>query len=160
MRLKKVFIIVIAALFLLATPVAADTPTVSDVSKGLVCQCGCNMVLLNCSHVECGSRNAMTALIQEKIDQGQSEEEIVQFFVTQYGEQVLAAPTKKGFNMTAWLLPPIAILFGGGTIYAVLRKWVKRGRIPQTIPMADEGDDEYQRQVEKELKEYTDRGFR
>ena len=154
----------IALLFFLlsASPARAESATVSDISKQLICQCGCTMVLSNCSHAECASREAMTTLIGQKLAQGQSEEQIIQSFVAQYGEQVLASPPKRGFNLTAWVTPFAALLFGGGVIYIALREWVRRGRRPQTNVMAEaeESDREYQRRLEKELKEFTERGFR
>jgi len=161
MGLKKLGIALLIIL-LSASPARADSPTVSDISKQLICQCGCNMVLLNCSHAECMVRDAMTTLIGQKLAQGQSEEEIIQFFVAQYGEQVLAAPPKRGFNLVAWVLPFAAILGGGGVIYIALRVWVRRGRQSQTSALAEaeEGDEEYQRQLEQELEEFTGRGFR
>ncbi len=161
MGLKKLAIILL--LFLLfASPVRADSATVSDISKQLICQCGCTLVLANCTHSECMSRDTMTTLIKQGLAQGQSEEQIIQFFVAQYGEQVLASPPKRGFNLVAWLLPFAAILSGGGVIYIALKVWVRRGRQSQTSAMAeaDEKDEEYQRQLKKELEEFTGRGFR
>ncbi len=163
MGLKKLFITLILSLVLLpVTPVMAESTTVGDISKQLICQCGCSMVLSNCTHSECMVRDTMTALIEQKLAQGQSEEEIIQFFVAQYGEQVLAAPPKRGFNLVAWVLPFAAILGGGGVIYIALRVWVRRGRQSQTSALAEaeEGDEEYQRQLEQELEEFTGRGFR
>jgi cytochrome c-type biogenesis protein CcmH len=160
---KKLFIALFLGLvFLPVTPVMADSITVSDISKQFICQCGCNMVLLNCSHAECGSREAMTTLIKQQIAQGQSEEQIIQFFVAQYGEQVLAAPPKRGFNLMAWGLPFAAILAGGGIIYLALKKWVRQGRRPQTSAAAEaeEGDEEYRRRLENELEEFNERSFR
>ncbi len=140
----------------------ADSETVSDISKELVCQCGCIMVLSNCSHAECMVRDTMTTLIEQKIAEGQSKEQIIQFFVAQYGEQVLASPPKRGFNLVAWVLPFVAILGGGGVVYLALRTWVRRGKSHQTdaVTKAEEGDEEYQRQLDKELEEFDERGFR
>ncbi len=108
------------------------------------------------------SREAMTALIEQKLAQGQSEEEIIQFFVAQYGEQVMASPPKRGFNLVAWILPFAAILGGGGVIYFAVKAWVRRGEEHQTDAETEveEGDEEYQRQLEEELKEFTERSFR
>ncbi len=160
---KKLFIILFLGLvFLPVTPVMADSTTVSDISKKLICQCGCTLVLANCTHSECMSRDTMTTLIEQKLAQGQSEEQIIQFFVAQYGEQVLASPPKRGFNLVAWILPFAAILAGGGIVYLAIKKWLWQGRQSQVsvVPEAEEGDDEYQRRLENELKEFTDRSFR
>ncbi len=146
---------------LLVSPVRADSPTVSSVSKELICQCGCTLVLANCTHDECMSRDTMTTLLKQKLAQGQSEEQILQFFVAQYGEQVLASPPKRGFNLTAWILPFAAILGGGGIIYISLKKWVKRGKQSQaSVETEEEEDEKYRHQLEKELDDFTEEGFR
>ncbi len=161
MGLKRFGIALLIAL-LFVSPARADSTTVSDISKQLICQCGCTLVLANCTHEECMSRDTMTTLIEQKLAQGQSEEQIIQFLVTQYGEQVLASPPKRGFNLVAWLLPFAAILGGGGVIYIAIKKWVWQGRQSSTTAkaVAEEGDEEYQRRLEKELDEFTERGFR
>ena len=161
MGLKKLGITIL--LFLVfASPVMADSISVGDIAKQLICQCGCNMVLSNCTHAECGSRNAMTASIEQKLAQGESQQEIIQSFVAQYGEQVLASPPKRGFNLIAWALPFVAILGGGGIIYIALNKWVSRGKSRQTSAVTgdEQEDKKYRRQLEKELEEFTGRGFR
>ena len=162
MGLKKKFGIALLVLLLSASPARAASATVGDISKQLTCQCGCTMVLANCNHDECMSQDMMTTLIEQKLAQGQSEEQIIQPFVAQYGEQVLAEPLKRGFNLVAWVLPFVAILGGGGVIYIALKAWVRRGKVDRTNTMteAEEGDDKYQRQLEEELKEFTERSFR
>lgn len=150
-------------IFILSTfPVKAAAEATGDIAKQLICQCGCTLVLSNCAHAECGARDAMTSLIEQKLSEGQSEEQIIQSFAAQYGEQVLATPTKRGFNLTAWLTPFAAILAGGGVIYIAMRKWVKRGRHYQSGVMAEakENDEEYRFRLAKELKDFTDRSFR
>lgn len=74
---------------LLAACTGSDAILVSNISEELICQCGCAEVLSNC---ECSMADEMTALIEQKQAQGQSKEQIIQSFVDQYGEQVLAAP--------------------------------------------------------------------
>ncbi len=147
---------------LFASPVRAESATVSDISDQLICQCGCTLVLANCTHSECMSRDTMTTLIEQKLSQGQSEAQIIQSFVEQYGEQVLASPPKRGFNLTAWILPFAAILGGGGIIYMAVRKWVWQGRQSATTAEVEveESDEEYRRQLEEELEEFTGGSFR
>ena len=154
----KLSIILLLAVFSLS-PGRANAATVSDISRQLICQCGCNMVLLNCSHAECASREAMTTLIEQKTSQGQTEAQIVQFFVDQYGEQVLAAPPKQGFNLMAWVTPFAVLLLGGGVVYVSLKKWLRRGRQIGVVAEVEESD-EYWSQLEKELAEFSDRSFR
>ena len=161
MWLKRAGIILFIML-LFVSPAKANSVTVSDISRELICQCGCNMVLENCSHAECASREAMTADIKQRLAEGQSKEEIIQLFVDQYGEQVLSVPPKKGFNLTAWIAPLAAFLFGGMVVYIALKGWIRRSTIRQAGAVAslEEGDEHYQRRLDKELEEFTGRGFR
>lgn len=164
MGLKKLLVALVISLVLLpVSPVMADSPTVSEIANELICQCGCNMVLSNCSHDECSSRDTMIALIEQKLAQGESREQIIDYFVAQYGEQVLASPPKKGFNLVAWILPFVAILVGGGVIYIAVREWVRRGqREPagDTTKAEKEEDEKYRKQLEKELDQFSEGGFR
>ncbi|MBI4266779.1 MAG: cytochrome c-type biogenesis protein CcmH [Chloroflexi bacterium] len=148
-------------LFLLpAFPVYAAAPAVDEVANRLVCQCGCTMILNNCTHAECQSREIMLGVIKQRISQGQSAEVIVAGFVRQYGEKVLAEPPKRGFNLTAWLSPFAGLLIGVGIIYFALRKWLKKGE-SHTVAADDGEDDEpYRRRIEQELKEFPEKGFR
>ena len=127
---KKIGIILLLAL-LSTSPVRADSATVSGISQQLICQCGCTLVLSECTCALPNGAKAMTALIEQKLAEGQSEEEIIQSFVAQYGETVLTSPPKKGPNPVVWVIP-LAVVLGGGVIYFTLKKRVKRGRQSQT----------------------------
>ena len=156
MKSKKVTIILWLS-FLLSTfvPVASVLAlSVNDVARDLICTCGCGKVLDVC---EMESARQMRAQIKEMIDQGQDRDQIINYFVGRYGEKVLAAPTKKGFNLTAWIIPFIAIAIGAAIIYLVITRWVLQGKIPQkrikkTHP--PEIEDRYSEKLKKELKEF------
>lgn len=162
MGLKKRLGIAILIALVTLFPIRADAATHSDVAKQLVCQCGCTQILNSCNHSTCMVREVMNTAISQQLADGQSEAQIIQFFVDQYGEQVLAAPPKRGFNLVAWILPFAVILVGGGVIYFAIRRWVKRDR--ETLVSADAettvADAEYQRRLDKELKEFVGSGFR
>ncbi len=113
MGLKKLGITILI-LLLFTSPARADSATVSDISKQLICQCGCTLVLANCTHDECMSRDTMTTLIEQKLAQGKSEEQIIQLFVAQYGEQVLASPPKRGLTWLPGCRPWLRCFLGEG----------------------------------------------
>jgi cytochrome c-type biogenesis protein CcmH/NrfF len=68
----------------------SDSPSVSYISKELMCNCGCGEVLSTC---DCETAEELTSFIKEKVAQGQSKEQIIQLFVDQYGEEILAPRT-------------------------------------------------------------------
>ena len=51
----------------------------------------------------------MKQKVQELVDQGKSEQEILDFFEERYGMMVLREPPYSGFGLGAWVIPPIVI---------------------------------------------------
>jgi cytochrome c-type biogenesis protein CcmH len=98
------------------------------------------------------------------LEQGQSKGEILQFFVERYGETILAAPVKSGFSLIAWLAPVTVIIAGGIVIWLAIRKWVKgeKESFPEPVTSLPDStyDEEYRRQLEKELKVFDKKGYR
>jgi len=136
---------------------SADSLTVDEVADELICQCGCGMVLSECNHAVCEWREDMKASIEDQIAEGKSKGQIVQSFVELYGEQVLSSPSKRGFNLTAWIAPFVALLLGGVFIYFTLKKWIKRGKFSYEVEKG-EYDTEYEQRIDQELEEFKKRG--
>lgn len=137
---------------LLASPAGAAT-TVDEVAGELICQCGCTMVVSTC---DCGTAEQMRAVIREKLEGGQSKGQILESFIRQYGEAVLAAPTKEGFNLTAWVLPFVALAAGAGVVYLALHAWAARRAEAEAALPASEVEElgEYEERLKKELEAY------
>lgn len=104
----------------------------------------------------------MRLLVREKLAQGETREEILQFFVERYGETVLAAPVKSGFNLIVWITPVLVLFIGGIVLWIIIRRRV-RGAISTGLlsPTPDGSyNDKYRDQLEKDLKDFDERGFR
>jgi len=54
----------------------------------------------------------MKDTIKKKIEDGYDEKEIKNYFVSRYGESVIAYPTFQGFNVVAYLIPLLLIILG------------------------------------------------
>ncbi len=159
----RILISSLTIIFLMAFPSRAQAQTPSDIAKQLICGCGCIAVLDNCTHGECSVRDEMITLVKQKLAEGKTEAQVLSFFVGRYGEKVLASPPKKGFNLTAWILPFAAILAGGALIFFLVKKWVWRGRAVEAGTFGADSaelDTEYEIRLEKELRDFKSRGFR
>lgn len=91
------------------------------------------------------------ALIHQKLSDGQSPEQIQQYFYEQYGERVLGTPRAQGLNLFIYLIPIFAIAIGGGLLF-----WIARSRIDSRRHRANEASeisDEYRERIERELRE-------
>lgn len=94
-----------------------------QIEGSLICQCGCTMVVSVC---ECGTAEQMRADIMAQLRAGVSPDAIVASYVTRYGREILAAPTKRGFDLTAWITPLAALAAGAGALLYLLSRWAPR----------------------------------
>ena len=101
-------------------------PTNQAVEAALTCQCGCGLTVHNCNHLQCGFAIPAKERIAEQLEQGRSYDAILASFVERYGEKVLSAPTKAGFNLTAWVVPFLAVLAGAAAIGFFVLRWTRR----------------------------------
>ncbi len=125
-----VFFVVLAGTDLRAT-------TVQEVARELECPCDCPLILEDCN-MSCGLD--WKEQIGEQIRAGKTKEEIIQWFVDQYGDACRITPVKRikgkiyqytrGFDTKDWV-----ILWGGiaiwgavvvGGIILITRRWFKR----------------------------------
>src|SRR5258707_4653853 len=51
----------------------------------------------------------MRAIIRQQLQFGISEQDVIQYCQSRYGDRILYAPPQRGFNLLAWLVP-IAML--------------------------------------------------
>lgn len=147
--MKNTTIYFVMLLFILPSVMPAET-TVSSVEKNLMCTCSCTMALYTC---ECGTSEEMRSDVQEMIDKGMDKDQILASYVGQYGEKILSAPTKEGFNLAAWITPFLAIVVFGGVLYKVLHRWSKKQN--QTLPTEDINP-EYDRRLKQELEQFEE----
>jgi len=68
----------------------------------------------------------MKLFIRERIAAGDSEQEIKDALVAEFGPGVLATPPKRGFGLLAWLLPLAALGTGAIAIAIIVRSWARR----------------------------------
>jgi cytochrome c-type biogenesis protein CcmH len=128
--------VMLASSTALPAPERADIEAkYKDAAGQLICQCSCHEQLTVCGMQNCHSATPMRAEIREKLEAGMAVEQIVESFVVKMGKQVRAAPTLKGFDLAAWVMP-FAIL--GLGLIAVALVVVKMTRTSNTPPAAVE----------------------
>jgi cytochrome c-type biogenesis protein CcmH len=159
------------ALMLLAAPLTVSGDNLDDavrrIAKQLRCPI-CESVSVADSPAELAGQ--MRALIRKKLEAGESDQQILDYFVAAYGESVLLEPPRRGLGWAIWLAP-IAVLAGGALILLlVVRVWVRHGSgRPVSAPLpsepggqpagehaigtaASEGDNPYTERARQELE--------
>ena len=116
----------VAALVLLAGPATVWAASqLADLENALMCKCDdkCGKVLINCT---CDTSKETRKTLTAKLESGLTVDQIVKQYVDKYGETVLSAPTKSGFNLSAWIMPFAALAIGGFGVRKVIQSWSVR----------------------------------
>jgi cytochrome c-type biogenesis protein CcmH len=128
---------------------------VNAIAKKLYCPVCPNTPLDVCETQACKDWRAQ---IRDQLAAGWNEQQIMDYFVQQYGERVLGEPQRSGFSSMVWVLPLIAVLMGLVIVWQVLRSWrAKQGRQETLAVSTADGSHQISPElwalVEKELKE-------
>src|SRR5512141_700229 len=154
MKLILLGVIVFASLLIVSVAYAqSKVPTDNDVirvAKQLYCPVCPNTPLDVCETKACEDWRAQ---IRDQLSEGWTDQQIIDYFVAQYGERVLAEPKRKGFTSLVWLLPVIVVLVGLGIVYEILRNWRKQTPAPVTTASTPEIPAEILKKIEREIRE-------
>ena len=116
---------------------------IMDIEKSLIAVCCWSGTVFDHGNSD------METIIASMVQSGNTKSEIMNHFVNQYGERVLAIPVMSGFNMLAWIAPILIGLIGILIWYLYLNS-------PSTFvkPIKNEYNDISNiDQIEQELKE-------
>ncbi|MBI4492129.1 MAG: cytochrome c-type biogenesis protein CcmH [Chloroflexi bacterium] len=110
---------------------------VRQIAKQLQCPV-CESVSVADSSSELAGQ--MRGLIRARLEAGESEQQIVQYFVERYGDQVLVEPPRRGWGLIVWWAPIAVLAAGAVVLVALLRAWVRkdegeRGTRPHPRPL-------------------------
>jgi cytochrome c-type biogenesis protein CcmH len=126
---------------------AAEPPRAADLEAELVCPV-CETTL---DQSDAPVAQRMKIFIRERIAAGDSEQEIKDALVDEFGAGVLATPSRSGFGLLAWLLPLGALVAGAITVGLLVRTWSRRRAPPGPEPPLDP---ELEQRVDQELARF------
>ena len=125
-RRKLAQIVLLSAAVFALLGVGDPATRFNEIGHQMMCVCGCNQILLECNHVGCPDSDGMRNELMAAVERGDSDSLVEQSFVQKYGPTVLAAPTNKGFDRAAYIMPFAALILGFGLIVLVIRAWKNR----------------------------------
>jgi cytochrome c-type biogenesis protein CcmH len=140
------------AMVLVLAPVAAASerhPTLGELEGEVVCPT-CHTTL-DQSSSPIASR--MKLFITARIRAGDTKSEIERKLVAQFGPEVIAKPSKHGFDLVAWLLPLFLVAGGAVAVAAAAWRWRNasaRGRATPVEPL----EADLERRVDEELARF------
>ncbi len=128
---------IFVALVLVAVPVASAKDPEAR-AQAIAAQLRCP-VCQNESVADSPSELAaqMRVLIREKIAAGETDRQILDYFVSRYGQWILLNPPRHGLNWIVWLAPAVVLLGGSYIALSYFRGRVSMRSI--TAPTASGG---------------------
>jgi cytochrome c-type biogenesis protein CcmH len=120
MRSGAIGLLVAIAVLAPGSAAAQTRASLPDIEDEVMCPiCGTLLQLSDSPQAE-----RERELIRRLIVQGEDKQQIKDALVNEYGEEVLATPDSSGFDLTAWVLPLVAL---GGAVLGVT-VWLRRRR--------------------------------
>jgi cytochrome c-type biogenesis protein CcmH len=149
----RLFAVLVAALVVAAPAAASERhPTLAELESQVICPV-CNPQTLDQSNSPIAQR--MKEFIRARIAAGDTKSEIKAKLVASFGESVLAEPSKKGFNLLAWVLPFVGIGAGAIVLGALAWRWSRsRPRGAPEDARAGPLDPELERRVDDALARF------
>ncbi|MFQ5460894.1 MAG: cytochrome c-type biogenesis protein CcmH, partial [Anaerolineae bacterium] len=127
----------------------APADDVAALARELNCPLCQGYNLQDCPLLVCAQ---MREVIGEKLAAGESEEDIVAFFVAQYGPQVLNEPPRRGFHLLAWTMPVVGLVLAGALAAVFLsRSRARHGSQGGPGPAPEAASEEYLGRLEELL---------
>lgn len=122
-----------------ATPVMSVDER-DRLERQLKCQCTCVLDVFTCRTTDftCGVSPAMHRDVLRLVEGGYNAQEIKDAFIATYGEVVLTAPVKQGFNWAGYFAPAIVMATGGIVLTMMLKRWSKRAA-PAPVVVSTDG---------------------
>jgi cytochrome c-type biogenesis protein CcmH len=150
--------VVVSSFGMLVQAQGSDYDRINVIAEQLNCPTCTGINLADCRTQTCTQWKEQ---IKDLLDQGKSDQEVLDYFVAQYGTQVLQEPPKAGFTLSLWVLPVIMIVVGGGLLFVTMRKWTNANR-PEPVEATEvasttstkqrsTSSDDYLRQVDRDL---------
>ncbi len=106
------------------TEIADHDERIKAIEHRLACSCGCTLDIFTCRTTDftCTYSPELHREVVELDRAGKTAQEILDAFVSKYGEKALMAPKAEGFNLWGYLLPGSAILVAGGALVALISR--------------------------------------
>jgi cytochrome c-type biogenesis protein CcmH len=148
--MRRVVTAALLALALAPSAAAGGSPTLAELEGEVMCPvCGTTL-----DQSDAPAARQIERFIKRRIAVGDSEREIKDALVANYGESILASPPKHGFGLLAWWVPLAGIVVAAVLLGFGIWRW-SRAREP--IPAAAGGpplDPALDRRLDDELTRF------
>jgi cytochrome c-type biogenesis protein CcmH len=153
--IRRILLLALLALIAASAARASESqPTLAEIEKEVICPVCHETLDLSTSPIA----DRMRTFIRQRIAAGDTKSEIESRLVAQFGQSVLAAPPKRGFNLLAWVLPLVGIAAGAVALGVLARRWSRTRAEPTPADPSANGrpplDPELEQRLDEELARF------
>ena len=114
----RLFIVLYIFIYLLACSNYQEDNRAADLNKTIMCPV-CPSETIDQSQNILAVQ--MRIIVEEKVEQGWSDDQIKNFFIERYGASVVSTPPKSGVDLIAWIVPPAVLVITIIGLYIFLK---------------------------------------
>jgi len=127
------------------------------VTTVIQCFCGTcvNQTLHDCT---CGTAARERQRVKDRLEGGETPDEIVQAYIEEHGSQVRIVPERTGLNFVGWIVPFLGSVAGLLILTFVLLAWTRR-TVPHPargvpVDMSGDPDGKLRARLARDLEEF------
>ena len=126
---------------------------VKAIAETVTCYCGCPH--LQVSKCFCGTADAIRTDFAQRLDGGQTPDQVVAAYVEEHGVGILAVPPRRGFHWIIWVGPPALLVLGAAAVWLAGRRWSRSGAAPElaSVPVDAAADARYREALRRAVEE-------
>lgn len=127
-RVRFLFALALAltALVAVTVPTAAEdvySPRTLEIARRLQCPVCAGQPVADSNST---LARQMRDIIEQKVQAGETDEQILAYFAERYGTSVLLDPPRSGIGLGLWWMPVVVVVIGGLVVFSYLTE--RRGR--------------------------------
>jgi cytochrome c-type biogenesis protein CcmH len=131
---RRLFPVALLALLTLALVPAVSADPLDEATRRVARQLMCPVCEgQTVADSNSGLAHDMRAVIREKLQAGESEQQILDDFVRSYGDSIRAEPPKQGLGLVVWFGPPLVLGMGAAILALLTKQWARK-RAPRPTP--------------------------
>jgi cytochrome c-type biogenesis protein CcmH len=96
--------------------------------------------------------------IRRRLARGETQQQILDDYVVQFGERILVEPPARGYKLLLYVFPPVALVASAAGIFAIVKRATRKRTADADAPAG--GDpatasrtDEYAERLDDELRD-------
>jgi cytochrome c-type biogenesis protein CcmH len=124
-------LVVLAAALVIGTRSGSEPATAAERTESIAGRVRCPVCEgLSVAQSKSGSARAIYEEIDRQVRDGASDDDVLGYLVSRYGDGILLRPPATGISGLVWILPVVVLVGGLGVLAFAFRRWRPAAGVP------------------------------